>query len=198
MYQMIRVPQPCTADWNAMSPAGNGRHCNQCCKTVVDFTDWENSDILAYLKEHAASGVCGHFRKEQLEIPIPTPEAFVQQVERSFLPFAQKIAAVFLFVFGIMAASCNNGSRQSGKPLEQYARHLPASPGVQLTGDTVVPGTNSGQMVTQEPAMVMGEPAMVTDTPVMPNEPSEVLGGAPEIEDVHAIVPVAGDTARRK
>lgn len=33
------VPAPCSADWNAMTPAEQGRHCAQCDKVVVDFPE---------------------------------------------------------------------------------------------------------------------------------------------------------------
>lgn len=186
MYQMITIPQPCSADWNAMTPEGKGRHCGQCCKTVVDFTQWENSDILAYLNKHASAGVCGHFRKAQLEVPIPTPEVFVQQINRSFLSLAQSIAAVFLFVFCVMAASCGNTVRQSPVSTAQQAPNPAGGPVVQqLTGDTILPGSYPVPVPISESypdQALQGEPAIMPDSGVTSQDPGPVLGGAPVIE----------------
>lgn len=192
MYQTIRIPEPCAADWHTMTPEGKGRHCSQCCKTVVDFTQWEHTDILAYLKKHASTGVCGHFRKAQLDIPIPVPEVFVQQVNQSFLSLAQKIAAVFLYVFCIMAASCNNTDQHAGMPVKQHMTSLPANASTQqLSGDTIIRETNSD-------GRLQGEAVALPDTDsVFANEPVEVLGGAPVIEEPPVIMPLVKDSLSR-
>lgn len=70
----IRVPQPCSESWAAMTPAAQGRHCAACQKTVVDFTLKTDAEILAYLTK-AASGrtcgrTCGRFAAGQLGRPL--------------------------------------------------------------------------------------------------------------------------------
>lgn len=191
MYERILIPEPCAADWEAMTPEGKGRHCGQCCKTVVDFTQWENRDILAYLKKHASAGVCGHFRKEQLNTPIPTPEVFIQYINQSFLSFAQKIAAVCLFVFCVMAASCGN-SREPQTPAGPQATILPvdsASRLQRLTGDTIAPPPSPEQIIQGE-ALPVPEPPQASTWP----EPGPVLGGAPVIEAYPIISPPMQDS----
>ena len=54
-----------------MLPAVRGRHCEQCCKTVVDFTGMSDGEVLNYFKSRAgggdaAGGVCGRFAGDQL------------------------------------------------------------------------------------------------------------------------------------
>ncbi|MFD1467561.1 carboxypeptidase-like regulatory domain-containing protein [Hymenobacter caeli] len=52
-----------------MTPQGPGRHCAACQKTVVDFTQKTDAEILAALTR-AAGGTCGRFRAEQLARPL--------------------------------------------------------------------------------------------------------------------------------
>jgi hypothetical protein len=109
MASYIHVPTPCHENWNNMQPEAQGRHCLQCCKTVVDFTGWEVPAIAAYLENNATQGVCGRFNTHQLQVPITeSKDRLVQQVFYSNLSFLRKIAAVILIVFGLTAASCND------------------------------------------------------------------------------------------
>lgn len=108
MPLQISIPTPCHEDWNDMTPADKGRHCSQCNKTVVDFTTSGPQEIALYLSQHKAENLCGRFNPEQIEEPIPTPEDFVKQLSYFRMPMLKKIAAIFLFAFSIMAASCND------------------------------------------------------------------------------------------
>lgn len=70
MENKISIPSPCSESWNAMSPNGNGRFCNSCDKTVVDFTKMTNPEIQKYFTDHSNEGrICGHFKFEQVETP---------------------------------------------------------------------------------------------------------------------------------
>lgn len=65
----IHIPQPCTESWAAMTPASLGRHCAACQKTVVDFTQKTDAEILAYLTQ-TTGRTCGRFRATQLGHPL--------------------------------------------------------------------------------------------------------------------------------
>jgi hypothetical protein len=92
MNKHIHIPKPCHENWNAMLPEEQGRHCLKCCKTVVDFTNWEVEEIKGYLETNARQKVCGRFRKDQL------------------------MAAAFVVTFGLAAASCNDVKGKIQKP----------------------------------------------------------------------------------
>jgi hypothetical protein len=64
----ISIPMPCHEQWQNMAAATNGRHCNACSKTVVDFTVMSDTAIAQYLQQH--QHVCGRFRNEQLNKPL--------------------------------------------------------------------------------------------------------------------------------
>lgn len=108
MPLQISIPAPCHEDWNDMTPADKGRHCSQCSKTVVDFTGSAPQEIAFYISQHKSEKLCGRFKPEQIEEPLPTPEDFVKQLSYFRLPMLKKIAAIFLFAFSVMATSCND------------------------------------------------------------------------------------------
>ena len=60
----IRIPQPCSQSWQQMTPVEQGRHCESCCKTVVDFTPMSNDEIISYLS--TKTNVCGRIEGQQL------------------------------------------------------------------------------------------------------------------------------------
>ncbi|WP_161599605.1 hypothetical protein [Hymenobacter nivis] len=65
----VHIPTPCAESWAAMTPRGPGRHCAACQKTVVDFTQKTDGEILAMLKQ-ATGRTCGRFYADQLSRPL--------------------------------------------------------------------------------------------------------------------------------
>jgi Carboxypeptidase regulatory-like domain len=64
----ISIPVPCHEQWQNMTAAANGRHCNACSKTIVDFTAMSEAAVMQYLRQH--QNVCGRFRSDQLSRPL--------------------------------------------------------------------------------------------------------------------------------
>jgi len=62
----INIPQTCHQSWQQMTPTTRGRHCNSCCKTVVDFTTMTDDKIIQYLS--LKTDICGRFEPAQLNI----------------------------------------------------------------------------------------------------------------------------------
>ena len=60
----ISIPKPCHEQWQQMAVAGNGRYCDHCCKTVVDFSVMSNEEVIAHLTNR--DKVCGRFAPFQL------------------------------------------------------------------------------------------------------------------------------------
>lgn len=68
MENKINIPKPCNENWNSMSPNKNGRFCNFCNKTVIDFTKMNNLEIQKYFTENSSKErICGHFKFNQIE-----------------------------------------------------------------------------------------------------------------------------------
>lgn len=64
----IYIPIPCHENWDVMTLAEQGRFCNACSKTVVDFSGMSNEEIIHYLNKHTGR-VCGRFENTQLKSP---------------------------------------------------------------------------------------------------------------------------------
>lgn len=78
MHLQLYLKDPCSANWEDMSPSQQGKFCQQCQKEVVDFTQLPFSAIKDFFEE-AQGEVCGRFQQPQLEQfnayyqPLPTP-----------------------------------------------------------------------------------------------------------------------------
>jgi len=67
---LISIAQPCHESWDAMTPIAAGRHCAACQKTVIDFTQKTDAEILAHLATAFRSRTCGLFTAKQLDRPL--------------------------------------------------------------------------------------------------------------------------------
>ena len=61
----LRIPKPCHENWDSMQPNKEGRHCMACRKTVVDFSNMTDREILDYIS-NASGEVCGRVDSVQL------------------------------------------------------------------------------------------------------------------------------------
>lgn len=68
MKSGLHIPQPCKKKWDAMIPDKNGKFCDSCSKTVIDFSKMKQPEIQKYYIENADSGsICGYFKRNQVE-----------------------------------------------------------------------------------------------------------------------------------
>ncbi len=99
MKPVVAINEPCHESWEKMNPKEQGRHCDMCCKVVVDFTQMNNEAIADFLKAKTTEKICGRFREEQV-IDLPKHKIrFGFKLQR----FA---AAVFLAFGSFLFASC--------------------------------------------------------------------------------------------
>jgi hypothetical protein len=61
----LRIPTPCSENWENMRPEEKGRYCGTCSKTVVDFSMMSDREILAHLAR-VGQHVCGRMAVDQL------------------------------------------------------------------------------------------------------------------------------------
>jgi hypothetical protein len=160
----IRIPTPCAESWAAMTPTGGGRHCAACQKTVVNFTQNTDAEILAYLAQ-ATGRTCGRFRAGQLG----QPRRLARQAGRS--PHWQ------LWLAGLLATALSVQSCQSttGEVTPAAARHLVPPP-----PPLAVPTVDSATVGATQP--LMGDTVLVSPTPGAGKELPKMLLGAPAIE----------------
>ena len=70
MSYKITIPQPCSENWNTMNPTQKGAFCKSCKKEVIDFTF--TSPYALSKKLEQGENICGRFKPEQLNIPLPS------------------------------------------------------------------------------------------------------------------------------
>ncbi|KAA5537304.1 hypothetical protein F0919_06425 [Taibaiella lutea] len=141
MTNKISIPKPCHEDWNNMSQEAQGRHCMACSKTVIDFTDWDEHQILSYLENRNNGKVCGRFNASQLEATQDRENIF-PVILKSNISILKKIAAIVLLCFGVMSSTQSSGQEKMGKVkcIEQPAQ-------VKLLGEPAVMQTDSTKQV---------------------------------------------------
>jgi hypothetical protein len=114
----IIVSNPCNKDWSKMASTENGRHCNSCNKTVVDFTNWDLEDIKQYQKQ-TNENVCGHFKSLQVIVKRPRHHQFLVNTyfktennlkSSYFKSFLLSSIITIMFLVG-----CNNPTKTENK-----------------------------------------------------------------------------------
>ena len=72
----IYIQEPCHENWNSMDSAEQGRFCHSCSKTVTDFSNMSDTEILKYLSASSVN-TCGRFATDQVnrEIHVPATAA---------------------------------------------------------------------------------------------------------------------------
>lgn len=125
----IYVENPCHEDWQNMTPETQGRFCGACEKTVVDFSEMSDAEILLYFSKPKIEKVCGRFRPEQLS---PSGESATPR-----------------FVESIVSQKMPSYPVQPSKQLLHFAYLLVMvlGVGVSACGDAVVKGEVKGQVI---------------------------------------------------
>lgn len=67
--EKINIPNPCSENWDLMSPDEKGRFCSVCCKCVIDFTQMKREEIKQIIEEKYEERICGRFYNHQLDQP---------------------------------------------------------------------------------------------------------------------------------
>lgn len=80
----ITIPQPCTENWELMTPNQQGRHCALCSKTVIDFTKYSDDELIAFFAQQTGD-VCGRVKTTQQNRSI-SPVPISQPTKQRWLP----------------------------------------------------------------------------------------------------------------
>jgi hypothetical protein len=90
----LHIPKPCHEDWNKMSPTQQGRHCESCCKTVVDFEMMTDQQVLNFFA-NAKGETCGRFGNDQLNRALEETKI---EKKKGWQWFVATIASLFFFM----------------------------------------------------------------------------------------------------
>ena len=144
----LHIASPCDEGWEQMIPDAQGRFCGSCQKTVIDFTQMSDAQVLATISK-AAAGCCGRFQNDQLDRPIYAESHY----RVPFLP------AMVLASMLILAVPVTLHAQQKATVTTPVKKQVQPS-----IGDTVI--CNTG--------VTAGMPVMVPPPP----PPQHVLMGA--------------------
>ncbi len=62
----LHINEPCSEDWDCITPNEKGRFCNNCNKTVFDFTTATDNDIIKNIEKMKGNMFCGQLEEGQL------------------------------------------------------------------------------------------------------------------------------------
>jgi hypothetical protein len=166
MYK-ISIPKPCHEDWNAMTPNEQGRHCNACAKTVVDFTAMSDEDVK-YFFLHKNEKVCGRFMPAQLHnlvIDLPEHVFFME------MPLWKKFLLASLVIFGATLFSCNTS--MNGQPIQPEELNYRLNGTGKYMDHIIVPGMIAKDTPPPPPQAIVGQ---LIIPPVAKIDPMTVKG----------------------
>jgi TonB-dependent SusC/RagA subfamily outer membrane receptor len=62
----LHINEPCSQKWDEMTPNDKGRFCNNCQKTVFDFTTATDNEIIQHIEKMKGNMFCAQFEDGQL------------------------------------------------------------------------------------------------------------------------------------
>ena len=192
----ISIPTPCHEDWSKMDTNEQGRHCNSCMKTVVDFTNMSDEEVKNFLINKKQEHTCGRFKTTQLqriEIELPQNIYYIQ------MPLWKRFLVACLVVFSTTLFSCEVKHKERlmdthvmGGTMGSYYKDSTAI-------SKHVPDTNyygsvkvGGLVFIQSDSLLIVEPAIDTATVPVPfvndTTQSHILMGDTIYEEVDSVI----------
>lgn len=135
----LSIPEPCQQNWGNMQPNNEGRFCNFCAKTVVDFTDMSDEELLAYFAKPATGSICGRVNNIQLERVLQAP---AKPRKRIFLYWQYALTLLLFFT------RSNTSKAQGEMNLQVSNINKPAAkPAAFLKGKLIAAEKNPAQSI---------------------------------------------------
>jgi hypothetical protein len=121
-------------------------------------------DIGLYLRMNAGEGLCGRFRKDQLDVELPTADEYIVQVLRAPLPYLKRIAAIVLFALFIAVPNYTADAKGNRK-VKHHSSHTTKHPTVKhqiLLGKVAAPVVDTSA---DKHSRIMGDVMLRPDPP---------------------------------
>ena len=180
----VAIFEPCPANWEKMQIKLNARHCDQCDKSVVDFTKKSRAEIITYLIENPNGSVCGRMNQQQFDIKEEDlPELISILSQPRFRANAFLILAVVCSSLFYSCETASTGKKTIGKMKieKQKIEVQKSNPVDKISSIDSVKKTKKQHIIPQ--VELMGEVS------ILPEPPPAIAGGItyeplPEIEVV--------------
>jgi hypothetical protein len=79
----LSIPIPCHENWENMTPNKRGRQCASCNKTVVDFSQYSDKQLVEFFTK-VKDNICGRISTFQLQRQLvytePTKHSFINKL----------------------------------------------------------------------------------------------------------------------
>lgn len=99
---IISVPDPCSQDWNEMTPVEKGKFCTRCQKNVVDFSALTDREVYGCFSA-VTTILCGRFHRSQLHTGL-RPQKRTARAWNFFYRHAAALLALFSMKGGAVFA----------------------------------------------------------------------------------------------
>jgi len=159
----IQINKPCHEDWSEMTSEAQGKFCNACKKSVVDFSMMSDAQILNYFSQPKSQKVCGRFNADQVD------RALVNVIPQRPSPPTQLLhfAYVLIVVLGVGLSSCSNTVTGKAEITEQQDTVSPKmGKPVTKMGEAVI-GKVSAPASSTAPEIEMGKPRIIMGDTIM-------------------------------
>jgi TonB family protein len=181
----VSIVEPCPANWENMQIKLHARHCDQCDKSVVDFTQKSRAEIITYLIENPNGSVCGRMNQQQFDIKEEDlPELIAILSQPRFRANAFLILAVVCSSLFYSCETDSNGVKTIEKPKIERQTIDP----VDKQKNNSVENTRSNDSVKKNKKQHFIRPVELTgEVSIFPDPPPAISGGItydplPELE----------------
>jgi hypothetical protein len=146
----IGINEPCSENWNEMTPTEKGAFCQKCATQVYDFTNKTSLEIKQTLRELIGQPVCGRITGQQ-EVALNAEFELWNQRSK------QRLQSAFVFslvvVFGLTLFSCSH--EQDKQEIEQLQVTAMKAIAQQQAGKADFPATelNASEIELIEPVV---------------------------------------------
>ena len=128
----INIPEPCTENWNEMTPNEKGAFCQKCALDVYDFTDKTADQIREILRLNIAAPVCMRIEPKQLDELNADFSAWKMNTKQSY----HRAWVFTLFVvFGLTLFSCGEDEKQVVEKFHRTGQDILSSSEKDQEGD---------------------------------------------------------------
>lgn len=103
----LYIPEPCSENWESMTPQEKGRFCSACNQCVIDFTQKQPEEIQKIIEEKKEEKICGRFYNHQLTISDRSEklkDRFFQYIP-SYFQNNKIVLTLFSFVLFLIGCS---------------------------------------------------------------------------------------------
>ena len=183
----VAIFEPCPANWEKMQIKLNARHCDQCDKSVVDFTKKSRAEIITYLIENPNGSVCGRMNQQQFDIKEEDlPELISILSQPRFRANAFLILAVVCSSLFYSCETASTGKKTIGKPkIEKQTINPIVKPKINPIDNTSI----DDSLKKRKKQHIIPQVELMGEVSILPEPPPAIAGGItyeplPEIEVV--------------